>query len=110
VDISYENAKLEKLCLDSRSATRELGPDGARKMSARCADLKAASNVLELPAGHPHPLKGDRYGQFAVSLAGAHRLVFRPDHDPIPSTIDGGIAWGSVTKIIIVFVGNYHDE
>jgi toxin HigB-1 len=109
VDISYANAKLETLCRDSRKATRELGADGARRLSARCADLRAANNVLELIAGTPHPLERDRCGQFAVSLAGAQRLVFRPDHEPVPSKSDGRIAWENVTAVRIIFVGDYHD-
>jgi proteic killer suppression protein len=109
VNISYGSVKLETLCRNFRTATRELGPDGAKKLSARWADLEAARTVSELIAGRPHPLERDRYGQFALSLAGGQRLVFRPDHDPIPARPGGGIAWENVTRVTIVFVGNYHD-
>jgi proteic killer suppression protein len=109
VDISHESVKLETLCRNFRTATRELGPNGAKKLSARLADLKAARNVSELIAGRPHPLERERYGRYALDLAGGQRLVFRPDHDPIPSRPGGGIAWENVTRVTIVFVGNYHD-
>jgi hypothetical protein len=37
--------------------------------------------------GRPHPLNGNREGQFAIDLAGAVRLVFEA-LDPIPKTSD----------------------
>ncbi|MEH2065392.1 MAG: killer suppression protein HigA [Nostoc sp.] len=78
-------------------------------MTTRLAILGAASCVTELFAGRPHPLKGDRAGEFAVDLEGGKRLVFKPDNDPIPLTEDGSIDWSNVTAVCIVFIGDYHD-
>jgi len=55
--------------------------------------------VQDLVYGKPHPLKGDRLGQFAVSLEGAERLVFEPSNIPIPHKEDGSIDWAKVTAI-----------
>ncbi len=71
--------------------------------------LSVASCVAELVAGRPHPLKGDRAGEFALDLEGAKRLVFQPDNDPIPLLEDGSIDWSKVTAVCIVFIGDYHD-
>ena len=60
-------------------------------------------------AGRPHPLKGDRLGQFSVDLQGAVRLVFESSQDPIPRNADKSIAWNQVNKVRIVFIGDYHD-
>ena len=57
------------------------------------ADLIAAESVQNLVYGKPHPLKGDRLGQFAVSLEGAERLVFEPSNAQIPRKEDGSIDW-----------------
>jgi proteic killer suppression protein len=32
--------------------------------------MAAASRVTDLMTGNPHPLKGDRLGQFALDLSG----------------------------------------
>ena len=88
---------------------KELGNAGARKLQTRLAELMAVVSVNELIAGHPHPLKGDRAGQFAVSLEGGKRLVFEPANDPIPKTHDDAIDWTSVTIVRIAFIGDYHD-
>lgn len=71
--------------------------------------LEAATCVTDLIAGNPHPLKGERAGQFALDLAGGWRLVFSPDHDPCPAGHDGSIEWSRVTIIIIEYIGDYHD-
>ena len=58
--------------------------------------------------GRCHALTGDRKEQFAVHLWGSYRLVFEPDHEPIPRLEDGGIDPVHVTRIAIVEVVDYH--
>ena len=108
--IKYRDRKLRKLCESNREAFRRLGANSAKKLQSRLADVEAAANVKNLPPlGNPHPLVGNRQGQFSVSLAGGKRLVFQPDHDPAPIKQDGGIDWSRVTAVTIVFIGDYHD-
>ncbi len=45
-----------------------------------------------------------------MSLWGSYRLVFVPDHDPIPTRADGGIDRTLVTKISITEVVDYHGD
>ena len=98
-----------KLAEDNTLAVRKLGEPCARQLRARLADLSAAANVCELVAGQPHPLKGDRAGQFAVTLHGGQRLVFEVADEPIPTTDDNHIDWTRVTRVRVIFIGNYHD-
>jgi proteic killer suppression protein len=88
---------------------RELGSVGARQLQNRLAELFAARHVRELVAGRPHPLHGDRAGQFSLTIKGGKRLVFEPLNDPIPILPSGGIDWQKVTEIKIIFIGDYHD-
>lgn len=108
MDIEFSSPDLQALCEQQRLMTRQLGNNCGRKLRARLADLRAAANVAELVAGRPHPLKGERAGQFALDLHGGRRLVFEPAHNPIPSREDGTIAWNLVIKVRIVFIGDYH--
>lgn len=108
MDLYFASKKLEKLCADSREATKAYGADCARKLRARLADIMAADVVTELVSGRPHPLTGDRSGQFAVDLAGGNRLVFRPTL-PVPEHSDGSVAWDRVVAVEIVYIGDYHD-
>lgn len=109
MDIEFSSPDLQALCEQQRLMTRQLGDNCGRKLRARVADLTAATSVAELVAGRPHPLKGDRAGQFALDLYGGKRLVFEPAHNPVPTRKDGSLAWELVTKIRIVFIGDYHD-
>jgi len=109
MDIAYSTEKLRKLCEVRAEAERRLGSNCARKLRTRLSDLDAAATVSDLLAGRPHPLKGDRWGQFAVDLAGGSRLVFEPNENPCPRLDDGAIDWHCVTHIRIVFIGDYHD-
>jgi toxin HigB-1 len=107
--ITFKDEDYQSLCEQSNIAQRKLGPQMAKKLRARLAELMAASSVAELCAGRPHPLKGDRAGQFALDLVHPRRLVFEPDQDPVPFKDDGGIDWSQVTQVCIVWIGDYHD-
>lgn len=109
MDIDYKSKKLRELCEKRAVAEKKLGAACARKLRSRLSDLDAASRVIDLVAGNPHPLAGNRAGLFALDLAGGWRLVFAPDQDPCPRHADGGIDWSQVTSVRIEFIGDYHD-
>ena len=109
MDIEFSSPDLQALCEQQRHMTKQLGDNCSRKLRTRLADLRAAANVAELTSGHPHPLKGNRAAQFALDLHGGKRLVFEPANNPIPTRDDDSIAWDLVTKVRIVFIGDYHD-
>lgn len=109
MDIRFKNGKLRMLCEKQAVAVQKMGAAAARQLRSRLSDLGAAQRVTDLVAGHPHPLKGDREGQFAVSLAGGWRLVFAPANDPLPRHADASIDWSAVTIVCIEYIGDYHD-
>ena len=108
MEIDYSDKQIENICLYNKQAQKALGRPIAKKLQRRLADIDSADNVRELVAGRPHPLIGDREGQFALDIGGGARLVFEPD-EPIPRLDDESINWGIVGEITIVFIGNYHD-
>lgn len=109
MELAFANRSLETTCEDPRSAERQLGRASAKKLRSRLADLMAATRLDDVKTGYPHPLKGDRDGQFALRLSGGHRLVFEAADDPVPETAEGAIDWRNVTSIRIVYIGDYHD-
>lgn len=77
----------------------------------RLAVLQNARNLGLVPTTPPerrHQLRADRDEQFAVDLVHPYRLVFEPNHDPLPRKDDGGIDTDQVTAITIVDVVDYH--
>jgi proteic killer suppression protein len=109
MEIEFASPSLKKLCEQSRLMNRKLGTVCARRLRTRLGDLLAATTLAEVTAGRPHPLKGEWEGRFALNLHGGIRLVFESIDMPVPVNEDGSIAWERVTKIRIVFVGDYHD-
>jgi proteic killer suppression protein len=64
--------------------------------------------MRQFGGANPHELKGDRHGQLAVNGKDPLRIVFIPDHDPLPLKPDGGLDWSRVTAIRITSIENYH--
>ena len=69
----------------------------------RLADLEAAETVGELLAGNPHPLKGNRKGQFAVNLTGRVRLILEQIETP---QLNLPIDWREVCEFRIFDIGD----
>jgi proteic killer suppression protein len=109
LEIRFLDKKLRELCERGAEADRKLGSTSAGKLRRRLADLRAVGTVAELTAGRPHPLTGDRAGQFSLELTRGDRLVFSPANDPLPVTEDGAINWSQVTLVRIDYIGDYHD-
>ncbi len=109
MNISYKNLKIENYCKQQTVACQKFGPNNARKLRARLADMEAVHRVTELVAGNPHPLKHDRQGEFAITLTKGTRITFESDHDPTPRHADSRINWSQVTSIKIIYIGDYHD-
>lgn len=112
IEISWSDRKLEKSCASDKVGRRKWGADRWRLLQRRLASLLAAPTLKDLDGvpGRCHQLQADRRGQFAMSLWGSYRLVFVPDHDPVPTQADGGIDRSLVTKISIAEVVDYHGD
>jgi proteic killer suppression protein len=108
MQFSFKTKQLRELCEKKAIAQSSLGETGARKLATRLSELTAAQRVGELLSGSPHPLTGDRAGQFAVSLDNGRRLVFESFEDVTPKNADGSINWSLVSKVRIIFIGDYH--
>jgi len=113
MDIAYKTAKMSKVFNSEGKLVKEYGSDRARRIRMRQDFLRAAANLAQVPVSPPtrrHQLKGDRKGQFAVDLTGNYRLVFEPNHDPVPRREDGGIDLQAITAITILSVEDYHND
>lgn len=108
MDIRYGDKKLRELCEKKAVAQRKLGAACAKKLIMRMQQIEAAARVRDLVAGNPHPLKGDRAGQFSLNLDGGWRLLFVSANEPTPQKDDGSIDWDQVTIICIEFIGDHH--
>lgn len=89
IAIRFRTNKLERAYQKTKDGVRLLGPKIHRKYVGRINLIEAAQSLDELhtlPVLKWHPLKGDRAGQFAVSLTGNFRLILTVDDDA-PNTV-----------------------
>ena len=83
----------------------------ARLIKMCLAVLGNASTLSAVPATRPeclHMLSGDRRGQYAIDLVHPFRLIFEPNHNPVPIRGDGGVDTDQVTSVTILEVVDYH--
>lgn len=83
----------------------------AKKVNQRMMELKSSPNLevmKTIPAANCHELTGDRKGEFAVDISRNFRLIFEPDHNPVPLKDDKSIDCIKVTDIQILGTEDYH--
>ena len=111
MEIAFRTRKLQKVFNSCKDIKRTYGDRMARAIQNRLAVLRNASNLSLVPTSRPerlHQLSGNRKQQFAVDLVNPQRLVFEPNHDPVPENKEGGIDKDQVTAITIIEVTDYH--
>lgn len=110
MEIRFKNKKLEKQLTDPKEMVKTFG-QMARKVNQRLKDLTDADNLAimrTIPAARCHELTGNRKGELSVDVSGNYRLIFEPDHNPLPRKADLGLNWDEVTKIQINEIEDYH--
>jgi proteic killer suppression protein len=114
LDISFKSTKLEKEFNEGKRLEKVHGSLRAKKIRHRLNELKAASSLYDFwpPKSGPgrcHELTGERKGQLSVDLDQPYRLIFVPNHEPVPSKPDGGLDWKQVTAIMINGIEDTHE-
>lgn len=112
IQIAWTDRKLEKNCSTDHEGQKRWGAEHWKVLRRRLQSLRAAQTLanMDTAPGHCHALTANRKGEFAVDLWASFRLIFRPDHDPVPRLEDGGIDRTRVTRIVIEEVGDYHGD
>lgn len=112
MEIAFSTEKLKGQCTVERERFRAFGKIRGKALGRRLDDLEAADNlgVMRTLPGRCHLLTGDRAGQFAVDIGQPYRLIFVPNHDPVPVIEDdGSLDWDRITAITIIEVVDYHE-
>ena len=107
--INFKTRKLEKQLTDPKTILKKFGTM-ARKVTQRMDDLRAETLevIKSIPMTKCHELKNDRKGQLAISISKNYRIIFEPNHNPLPENDDGGLDWTTITIIKIIEVTDYH--
>lgn len=110
--INYKNKKLEKSLTIPKEMLKKYG-NLAKRTKQRMDEFAASKNLAvlgKLPGPDCHQLEGNRKEQFSVSISGNWRIIFVPDHNPVPVKEDGGVDWEQVNEIKIIEVIDYHKK
>lgn len=112
MEIWFKNKKLRKQLTTEKVMVATHGPKRAKLLRQRLSEIEASQNLEvlgRLPGARSHPLKENRRGQFSVDLDHPYRLIFVPDHDPIPELPSGGIDLRTITKVVIIEIADTHE-
>ncbi|MCB2213634.1 hypothetical protein KQI52_16080 [bacterium] len=110
VQIGFSSQKWEKVCTDPKAAAKVIPPDKVQLLIERLEHLAAFDNMSQLRPGGTkdwHALKGDRSGQWSLTLNKPWAICVVPAGEYTRKD-SGEIDYSTVTAVEVVFVGNYH--
>ena len=110
LDITFDNPEIQAKCTEGTEDNRDLGGNNPKVLAKRLRVIDTAP-ILETLRGNQgnfHELKEDRAGQISCTLDSGDRLIFVPDHDPLPLDAEGNLDWSQVTAVKIVEIVDYH--
>lgn len=110
MEINYKNKKIGKTLSSPKEIITHYGTK-AKNIKQRIDELKAAETLFDisfLPQARCHELKGTLKSCLAVEVSANYRIIFKPNHSPIPQRASGGFDWRAVTKITVISVEDYH--
>jgi len=107
IDIAFASSALEEACCRDAVGRRKFGTRW-EPLRRRLTQIRGALVLADLRFGNPHPLAGDRAGQFAVDVSKNWRLIFEIANNPVQLDQKGGIDLTGVTAVRILEVVDYH--
>jgi proteic killer suppression protein len=111
LQIEFTNKKLSKVCSSAKEANAKHGTRMSEKLQLRMTQMAAVATLADLhrvPCARCHALTGNLKGKFAVDLVHPDRLLFSPNHNPLPLKGDGGLDLDKITAVMIEGIGDYH--
>lgn len=110
MEIRFRSGKLAKEANDLGLLRKTHGETRAKRIRLRLDALHAASVLEDLRhmPGRLHELSGNRAGQLSLDLDGPYRLIFAPDHNPVPRRTDGGMDWNQITAVLVLEIEDTH--
>ena len=94
MEVAFRTRKLSKL-FNSDTELRKVHGQRMADLIRECLDdleaIACLGDMSKLPHHRCHPLTGNLKGAFSLDLEHPHRLLFAPDHEPLPRLPDGGI-------------------
>ena len=111
MEVSFPTSRMQKRCSEEKAMQMKWGRSLARRLKQRLMELRAATTLRDIgrtPPARCHELKGKRKGQLSVDLEHPYRLIFKPDHSPLPRRKDGGLDWDNVTRVMVIEVVDTH--
>jgi toxin HigB-1 len=99
LDLRFASADLRDICERRATAERMLGVAPARKLRARIADIRAASDIRQVLLGRPTL---SARGRVTFVLSPTHRLVLASAISPIPRGENREVDWCQVNIFEVV--------
>lgn len=87
----------------------------AKKLKLVLTALQAAPNLALFAPSYSaphrcHELTGNLKGTLSIDLDHPYRLLFVPDHTPLPQLEEGGLDWNQVSAVTIKGVEDTHGK
>jgi hypothetical protein len=110
MQLRFHTPALADLCNRRAALDKKWGQIVGAEIRKRLCLLAAVPNLellIRFPGVLRLPMRIDGHGRFPIEIRESHRILAKPDHDPIPYLRTGELACREVEHLIILEVNGY---
>lgn len=108
MEIAFESKELRTICESEAEANARYGPDVARTLRNRLADLRAARSFNDLPFSLAIVSEDASGCTFALELGSGYQLRLRPNHIVERRTASGALDVTAIRRVRITSIALTH--
>jgi hypothetical protein len=109
MEIAFHTKALRDICASEERMRQEFGPDVAKTLKGRLADLKAAVTIKDVVLGKPRLAAGASDSLMQISLGAGYFIIVKANHSKNPVLPDGRVDWSSVSRLKVMRIGKCDD-
>jgi plasmid maintenance system killer protein len=113
MEVSFANHRLQALYANPKKTLAEHGSRVGRVILVRLqqlCDVQCLMDMKAFPDARLHMLTGGTYhGTYSINVSQRLRLLFIPDHDPVPVLPAGNHDLTKITAVVIQGIEDTHE-
>ncbi len=102
ISVAFETLELRNICENTDVAVAAYGQSIAQTLQSRLADLKASTQLSDMPVGNPQALSDKDCGRYAISISHTHTLILSCNDPRMMERESGKIDWARLTRVMVV--------
>jgi len=103
LDLAFDTLELRFICEDEEYAINKIGPEVAKNLHHRLAEIRVAKSIDDILLGNPRIIESEELEELLImDISFDFIVVFCANHQIIPVDAKNRISWNKVSRIKVL--------